>query len=126
MAPCSRVGHVFRYRRPYKNPAKRDSDSRNNMRTILVWIDEPHYRVRYRYNAKRRKTPISTLQDFIALSSPRLNVSGIDVGDISERVALRQKLQCQTFDWYVRTVNTKLLERYEQATGSSNKSKDEL
>lgn len=55
VTPCSRVGHVFRYRRPYKNPARRDSDSRNNMRTILVWIDEPHYRVRYRYSIKESK-----------------------------------------------------------------------
>ena len=75
---------------------------------------------------KKAKKPISALQNFIATNSPRLNVSGIDVGDISERVALRRQLQCQTFDWYVHTVNKKLLERYEQATNSSTKPKDEL
>ena len=33
-----------------------------------------------------------------------LQKSGIDYGDISSRMALREKLKCQTFDWYLKNV----------------------
>lgn len=37
--PCSRVGHIFRYSRPYSNPNGTDTASYNTVRTALVWLD---------------------------------------------------------------------------------------
>lgn len=40
VAPCSRVGHVFRMRRPYKGKPGMDSSLYNSLRTARVWLDE--------------------------------------------------------------------------------------
>lgn len=38
--PCSRVGHVFRSRRPYDEGGWRDTFTRNSVRLANVWLDE--------------------------------------------------------------------------------------
>lgn len=85
--PCSRVGHVFRYVRPYGSPNNTDFVSVNNLRTIEVWLDE--YKTKF-YEAK-----------------PWLN--GIQFGDISERTELRKKLNCSSFEWYLNNVYPELI-----------------
>lgn len=42
--PCSRVGHIFRKRRPYGSPAGQDTMAHNSLRLAHVWLDE--YKVR--------------------------------------------------------------------------------
>ena len=38
--PCSRVGHVFRMRRPYVGKPGIDTDLYNSLRTVSVWFDD--------------------------------------------------------------------------------------
>lgn len=38
--PCSRVGHIFRRRRPYTGPDGRDALLHNSLRLAHVWLDE--------------------------------------------------------------------------------------
>lgn len=40
LIPCSRVGHVFRKRRPYGMGEKEDYMLHNSMRMAHVWMDE--------------------------------------------------------------------------------------
>ena len=40
IVPCSRIGHVFRKRRPYDNPEGTKSTLQNLLRLVLVWLDE--------------------------------------------------------------------------------------
>ncbi|XP_063308769.1 polypeptide N-acetylgalactosaminyltransferase 11 [Pelobates fuscus] len=79
IVPCSRVGHIFRKRRPYGSPGGHDTMAHNSLRLAHVWMDE--YKEQY----------------FIL--RPELRTR--DYGDISERMALRDRLQCKSFKWYL-------------------------
>ncbi|XP_073344323.1 polypeptide N-acetylgalactosaminyltransferase 11 [Pagrus major] len=80
--PCSRVGHIFRKRRPYGSPGGQDTMAHNSLRLAHVWMDE--YKEQY--------------------LSLRPELRERSYGDISERVALRKQLQCRSFRWYLDTV----------------------
>ncbi|XP_030846376.1 polypeptide N-acetylgalactosaminyltransferase 11 [Strongylocentrotus purpuratus] len=82
IVPCSRVGHVFRKRRPYGSPNRQDTTTKNAVRVAEVWMDEykEHF---YQVQPKAKN---------------------IDYGDISSRVALREELKCKSFKWYLDTV----------------------
>lgn len=84
--PCSRVGHVFRKRRPYGSSRGGDSEEdtmiRNSLRVAKVWMDEY---IKYYYEVNS-------------------NAKNVDHGDITDRIALRQRLQCKSFQWYMENV----------------------
>lgn len=79
--PCSRVGHVFRKRRPYTSTSKagEDTQTKNSLRVAKVWLG-PYIKHFY-----------STVAGSEAMSpGPGLQ----------EREELRDRLQCKDFDWY--------------------------
>nr|CAB3248261.1 polypeptide N-acetylgalactosaminyltransferase 1 [Phallusia mammillata] len=80
IAPCSRVGHVFRRRRPYGFGS--NASLHNAVRLAKVWLDE--YVVHFKKVQKM--------------------YNSVEPGDVSDRVALRKKLKCKNFKWYLTEV----------------------
>lgn len=81
MASCSRVGHIFRRRRPNAIVGV-DNPLRNAARLAAVWMDD--YKNHF---FKQRPSAIT-----------------IEYGDVSARVKLREKLMCRSFHWYLDTI----------------------
>lgn len=79
---CSLVGHVFRDKSPHHLSTQ--SIIKNKLRVVQVWLDE-YKEAFYKYYPSRRT---------------------MDFGDISERIELRKKLNCQSFQWYLDNIAT--------------------
>ncbi|KAL4084666.1 hypothetical protein QTP88_027593 [Uroleucon formosanum] len=81
--PCSHVGHVFRDKSPYSFPGGVSKIVLHNAaRVAEVWMDE--------------------WRDFYYAMNP--GASNVEVGDVSERLALREKLKCKSFRWYLENI----------------------
>ena len=79
--PCSRVAHIFRERHAsYSFPqGSSETITKNTLRTIHVWMGE--YKEEY-----FRRRPYNRHLPF---------------GDISERLELKERLGCKSFEWYL-------------------------
>uniref|UniRef100_A0A8C6ZB20 Ricin B lectin domain-containing protein n=1 Tax=Nothoprocta perdicaria TaxID=30464 RepID=A0A8C6ZB20_NOTPE len=83
--PCSRVGHIFRNDNPYSFPKDRISTvERNLARVAEVWLDE--------------------YKDLFYGHAYHLILKNLDVGNLTQQMELRKKLQCKSFKWYLENV----------------------
>lgn len=83
--PCSHVAHIYRGPRtesvhpPGGNPHQ---TSINHMRLAETWMDE--------------------YKEYYYIREPQIR--RLEIGDISEQKAIRDKLQCKSFKWFMETV----------------------
>ncbi|XP_058981554.1 polypeptide N-acetylgalactosaminyltransferase 5 isoform X2 [Musca domestica] len=83
IAPCSRVGHVFRKSTPYTFPGgTTEIVNHNNARLVEVWLDD-WKEFYYSFYPGARKA---------------------SAGDVSERRAMRERLKCKSFRWYLENI----------------------
>lgn len=81
--PCSHVGHVFRDKSPYTFPGGVSNIVLHNAaRVAEVWMDE--------------------WKDFYYALNP--GATNVQVGDVSSRKELRERLKCNSFRWYLENI----------------------
>ncbi|KAM6398599.1 polypeptide N-acetylgalactosaminyltransferase 5 [Pluvialis apricaria] len=85
IVPCSRVGHIFRNDNPYSFPKDRvRTVERNLARVAEVWMDE--------------------YKELFYGHAYHLVLKNLDVGNLTQQIQLRKKLQCKSFRWYLENV----------------------
>jgi polypeptide N-acetylgalactosaminyltransferase len=89
--PCSRIGHIYKHN-PFPDPrGGKDYLSKNFKRVAEVWMDE------YKEFLYRRKPD---------------RYDRIDAGDISKQLAIKEKLHCKPFKYFIEVVAPDMLEKY--------------
>ncbi|XP_030380301.1 N-acetylgalactosaminyltransferase 6-like [Scaptodrosophila lebanonensis] len=87
--PCSHVAHIYnRNKKNYKLPVARSNYFRKNMKRMAqVWMDD--------------------FKQFV--QKPLHNVNA---GDLTKQKALRSKLKCKSFKWYLKNVAFDIVDRF--------------
>ncbi|XP_057327538.1 N-acetylgalactosaminyltransferase 6-like [Microplitis mediator] len=89
-APCSRVAHIYRKFAPFPNPGRGDFLGKNYKRVAQVWMDE--------------------YAEYIYKRRPHLR--NLDPGDLTVQKALRDKLKCKPFKWFMENIAFDLVDTY--------------
>jgi polypeptide N-acetylgalactosaminyltransferase len=89
-APCSHVAHIYRKFNPFGSSGNGDFLTRNHKRVAEVWMDE--YK-KYYYKDKSY-------------------IINLDAGDLTKQKAIREKLQCKPFKWFMENVAFDLYNYY--------------
>lgn len=91
-APCSRVGHIYRGPGGHlSNPRTNDFLHKNYKRVAEVWMDE--------------------YKEYLYMREPN-RYAKLDAGDLTKQKALREKLQCKSFKWFMEEIAFDLPKKY--------------